>query len=153
MSRRKEEGRKREREKIFFNDFHFLPMAWKKSPRPISKKRKRWKIVIEHHSTWFVFFNFFSSSTSSSEEPRFVWTGICFERFISLRSNQIKSTGMKRTTSVRKNISRFFRGYVFGREEGIEGNKCWRITPFTVVGVTLSRTRSPGFKVHKMLSA
>ena len=151
MSRRKEEGRKRK--KNLFQWFSLLANGMEKKPKTHFKGKKKdgklWLNIIQHDSSSLTFF----SSSSSSEEPRFVWTGICFERFISLRSNQIKSTGMKRTTSVRKNISRFFRGYVFGREEGIEGNKCWRRTPFTVVGVTLSRTRSPGFKVHKMLSA
>lgn len=144
MSRRKEEGKKEREKKIFFNDFHFLPLAWKKSPRPISKEikdGKLWLNIIQHDSSSLTFF-------SSSEAPRFVWTGICFERFISLRSNQIKSNQLEWNERLpAEKISADFFGVTFSAVK--KGLRAKNIEE----DVHSRRSDSlEGFKVHKMLS-
>ena len=152
MSRRKEEGRKREK-KSFSMIFTSCQWHGKKAQDPFQRKEKDgklWLNIIQHDSSSLTFFLLLLLQVKNldSSEPEFASN-------VSFLCNQIKSNQLEWNEWLpsEKNISRFFRGYVFGREEGIEGNKCWRRTPFTVVGVTLSRTRSPGFKVHKMLSA
>ena len=149
MSRRKEEGRKRERKKIFFNDFHFLPMAWKKSLRPISKERKRWKIVIEHHSTWFVFFNFFFYFFKWRTSIRLNRNLLRTFHFFAIKSNQIN---WNETNDFRqKKYQQIFFGVTFSAVK--KGLRATNIEEeLSQKSEWLSRSWSPGFKVPKMLS-